>query len=307
MGHNVVIEFVAGPHVLKGIAAALEARVLSDGALTDATGTPTVTITREDGTVIVTSGATTKPSTGVYRYTLTPSQAAQVDKLTCVWAFVIGGATHSFTAKYLVLGDLLFTLQDARGFGDQALASAATYPDFTLVKARDRILEEFQLICQIPFGAQYDRVTLNGDDGDAGQANLGLPQLMATAIRSIETRAAGATTWTSFTAAELADVMLSDTGRMYRESLGVWPTGQRNVRVGYEYGYQPVPQAIRRAGLVLLRSAVVASDVSDRTMSFTDQLGTYRFSTAGERGAWFGIPEVDAVLDRYAANAGQVA
>ena len=106
-------------------------------------------------------------------------------------------------------------------------------------------------------------------------------------------------TWTALSADELADVIVYPRGLLYRETLGVFPAGRRNVEVVYEHGIQPVPAEIRLAGLRLLRDQLVKSPLDDRATSQAGEFGTFSLATAGRNGSYFGLPLVDEVLNRY--------
>lgn len=103
---------------------------------------------------------------------------------------------------------------------------------------------------------------------------------------------------TALTSDELADVALYP-GRLYRvPSLGWRATKARGVVVEYEHGHKSPPYAIHQAALIYARSILVTSDLSDRTIVFTNELGTVRNAVAG-RDYPTGIPAVDAALYRY--------
>jgi len=68
------------------------------------------------------------------------------------------------------------------------------------------------------------------------------------------------------------------------------------------YGFTTVPDDIKRAGLLRLRWLLVSerSSIPDRATSYQPaDGGTYLLATPGRAGYETGIPDVDAVLDRY--------
>ncbi len=67
-----------------------------------------------------------------------------------------------------------------------------------------------------------------------------------------------------------------------------------NVVVEFTYGVEPGTNGSDRIGMVLLRDRLVPSNISDRASSFSDELGTYRFVTAGFGSNVTSIPEVNA-------------
>lgn len=262
-------------------------------------GTVTVTITNSDGNAVATDAATGGSGTNPRTYSLTPAQTAQLTTLTAVWTSAGDGslaANTEVTTYAEVVGDLLFTLAEARTFDGGALSDTAKYSDATLIELRAMIADAFALRCGVPFGRRYTRQVLDG----SGTSRLMLPHIHIGDVRSIETRNRGEQTWTAFTADELADVLVDSWGRIERESLGTFPAGRRNVRVGYEHGIERVPLEISRAALLVLRDVAVKSNVDDRATSFTDEFGARTFVVqAGVRGALYSIPEVNAILQEH--------
>jgi len=101
------------------------------------------------------------------------------------------------------------------------------------------------------------------------------------------------------TAGALAAVRVGPGGVLERAGVA-WRWGIGGVRVRYTHGYDAPPPAIRRAALALLAAQLVPSDVSARATQQTTEYGTYNLAVAGWRDrAYYGIPEVDAVLARY--------
>jgi hypothetical protein len=195
-----------------------------------------------------------------------------------------------------VVGDVLFTLAEARAYDGGALANSATYPDADILAARDRIADAFAEICGVTFGARYAREVLDGD----GSESVRVSSHRALAVRSIRIRSGA--TWTAFSTEELADVIVYPRGLLYRETLGTFPAGRRNVEVEYEHGVQPVPAEVRLAALRLLRDQLVKSPLDDRATSQAGEFGTFALATAGRNGSYFGLPLVDEVLNRYRAE-----
>jgi len=227
---------------------------------------------------------------------LSAAQTARVAELTATWSFSIAGTDQAVTAYHRVVGDVLFTLAEARAYDGGVLANSATYPDAAILAARDRIAEAFAEICGVSFGARYARELLDGD----GSESVRVSSHRVLAVRSIRVR--NGATWTAFSAEELADVIVYPRGLLYRETLGTFPAGRRNVEVAYEHGLQPVPAEIRLAALRLLRDQLVKSPLDDRATSQAGEFGTFSLATAGRNGSYFGLPLVDEVLNRCRAE-----
>ena len=213
-----------------------------------------------------------------------------------MWTFTAGGAVEAATTYHRIVGDVLFTLGDARAFDGGALGSTTGYPDAAILAARDRIAEAFAEICGTSFGASYARDLVDGD----GSESIRVPQCRVLTVRAVRTRSAGV--WTPFSAAELTDLIVYPTSLLYRETLGTFPAGRRNVEVECEHGLQPVPAEIRLAALRLLRDQLVKSPLDDRATSQAGEFGTFSLATAGRNGSYFGLPLVDEVLNRYRAE-----
>lgn len=72
--------------------------------------------------------------------------------------------------------------------------------------------------------------------------------------------------------------------------------------VAFEYGFPSVPEDVKRAGLLRLRSLLTAerSGIPDRATAFVSaEGGNFTLATPGRNGYETGIPEVDATLGRY--------
>lgn len=306
-----MIEVGSGGWVLRGTGDTVAATFYADGVAVDP-GTVTVDIARASGAALATGRATTGTGAAPRLVALAPAETAALDILTLTWRATIDGVAMAFTTTAEIVGASLFTTAEARAFDKAQLANPTKYPTAAIAEARARIGDAFAAICGVDFVPRYRVATLDGEYEAGGYGwntdpflrwptgqGLALPSSRVTAIRSVETRAAGGATWTAFDADDLADVILLPGGGIYRETRGAWPWGRRNVRVGYEAGYARPPADIKRAALILLVDQLVTKDISERALSQTTEFGTFRIATAGERGSWFGLPLVDSVLDLY--------
>lgn len=291
------LDRVGSADILRGTAGVLEVVLSVDGVPTDPDPSPgpQVTVVDAAGAVVITPALAIALSggSGKLRFIVTPDKTAKVGEWLATWTFTQGGVQQTVTTYHRIVGDVLFTLGEARAFDGGALASTTGYPDAAILDARDRIAEAFAEICGVAFGARYARDVLDADGSDA----LRLTRSRVSSVRSVRTRSAGS--WTAFTEPELADLVVSRTSLLWRDSLGTFPAGRRSVEVEYEHGIQPVPAEIRLAALRLLRAQLVSSNLDDRATSQTDELGTFSLATAGRNGSYFGLPLVDEVLHRY--------
>lgn len=293
-----VTERLDSPRVLAGTAADIEVSIYQDGGLVDiaASPAPSCVLTNADtGATFVASPTVTEVPAGKLRVTLTAAQTATPVRLRADWTFTVGATAQTVTTYHEITGDVLFTLGEARAFDHGAVANTTTYPDADVLAMRDRIIEAFEEITGVAFGARATRAVLDG----LGSTELWLPSMRCLAVSAAAIRERGTATWTALTGSEIADLLLYPNGLLVRESLGSWTYGQRNIRIDYTHGWERVPLEVRRAGLWVLRDHLTGNNLPRNAISQVDELGTFQLSTPGIRGAWFGIPEVDEVLRRY--------
>lgn len=270
----------------------------TSGATVDP-GTVLVTVTRLDGTTVVEDVPTTSGSGAAARtYTLTSAQTATLDTLTVT--FASSDLSQSVSETVEVVGALLFTEAEARLFpwgNGTPLSDTAKYTDAMIEEARARITEQFETICGVSFVPRYRLDTLSG----TGYVNMALPRMKVTSIRSVEYRTSGAATWTAYDADDLADLFVEDYGWILRETRGLFTTGRRNLRIGYEYGFTTPPLTVKRAAIVAVIHELVPSNVDPRAISISSDVGSTQLFTEGFSGrgsdrAVHSIPYVNNVL-----------
>src|SRR4051812_24613083 len=100
--------------IVQGRSATLAQTFQSNGIFTDPSpDTATVTITRDDGTTVVSGATATDAGTGQVTYTVTPAQTALLDGWTVTWTATFGGQAQTFKQRVEVAGDVLFSVADA--------------------------------------------------------------------------------------------------------------------------------------------------------------------------------------------------
>jgi len=114
--------------ILQGTAATISTTYYTGPDIADP-GTVTVTITRADGTPVVTGAATTGTGAAPRTFALTPAQTATLDRLTATWHSVGLGDAVTRTE---VVGGFLFTTAQLRAL----LPDETAYPDDKLREAR---------------------------------------------------------------------------------------------------------------------------------------------------------------------------
>lgn len=290
--------------VLRGVAASVWVQLTDqDGSDAAAAGAVTVTVTRADGTVVVTGAATTAAAgyTGRYTYTLSAAVLATLDYLTLVWTDAGDGSTH--TTYVEVVGGYMFTVAEARG-SDPSLRDQAKYPTPDIVAARREVEDECEHLTGVAWVPRFARERLSGSGGAA----LILPHQQIRTVRTVRDYS-DATTYTSYTSDDLADLDLADSGVVTRRLRGYWAFGATNLVVEYEHGYDAPPADLKRAALIRLRTRLNEKNraIPDRAIREVvgDDGRTFRLSIpAAER---VGIPEVDAIYERYSRRTPVVA
>jgi hypothetical protein len=269
--------------ILKNTRAVLE-MVFSAG---DADGTVTVTITGADGTTVQTGSATHQGIVGSGDYTFALNPQSELNSLKVVWSGAWGGVTQSITAYADVVGLNLFSLADLRAFGDQTLNDTTKYPDADLRAARGRITDTFEDVCQASFIPRYGLDVLDASgNGRMWLSHKRVRRIIAASVDGVAL-------------SDLTVLKPYPTGRLERTT-GTWngSLNYQNVVVAYEYGWPSPPADISRAAMILARYELVSSDISDRMVSFSNDLGEVRLSVPGTKYPT-GIPVVDATLARY--------
>lgn len=289
------VERTGSARILRGTAGVLEVTVYVDGTATDPTVASVAVVDEAGNAVTVGAAALTGASSGKVTAAITPANTALVNNLTATWTLTVSGTSQTFTTYHRIVGDWLFTEGEARAFDASALASSSSYPDATILAARDRIADSFEEVCRVAFGLSYGREVLDG----SGDVTQWLAANRVSAVRSIKYRARGETAWTAYTAAELADVLVDRNGRLERETLGSFLYGRRNIAIEYEHGWQPIPDEVKRAALWLLRDQLAGTDLPRNAISQSSELGTFSLSVPGLRGSYYGLPQVDEVVKRY--------
>lgn len=254
-------------------------------------GTLTADVTDSGGTAISGSpfSVTNPPaSIGVLKFTLPAPGIAVLDAYDVTWNIPDG--SKRFT-QFEVVGGFLFTIAELRAFDDE-LTDATAYPASAIVDVREQVEErlEGEEACGVAFVPRGAREVLDG----SGEALLELAHLLPRTVLSAEIDGV------ALDAAALADLRTHDWGAVSRKTLGAWTSGQANVEILYEHGFDRPPAPIVRAAKILAKKQLVDSPISEeeRALSVTTELGTMRISTPGRDGPT-GIPEVDAVIEQF--------
>lgn len=254
-----------------------------DGVPTDATGTPTVSIKRLDGTEVATPPAS-HSGVGTGEYTYVFPEQSQVDTLEGIITADIAGADVEQSDWVEIVGGFLFGLAEARAM--PPALSVQQWPDEVLAQKRLSTELECERICGQAFVPRFGRVALNGNNRTA----LLLPRANIRAIRSVTldgtAQAVDSFTWTK-------------SGVIARR-VGWWTLGASNVVVEFEYGMEYPPPDLSDAAMLRLRSRIAQgkSEIPSRAASYTVQGGgVYRLSMPTREKT--GHPDVDGVYEGY--------
>jgi hypothetical protein len=252
--------------------------------------TVTVQVTRSDGTDVLPAGTVATVAGAEVTVALTAAHTADLDQLTATWTERdgVGTVVATWQSAAEIVGGFFFSIAEARA-SDKTLEDATKYPDADILATRAEVEEEFEAICGRAFVPRFGTFT-----GTGGAQVLPDPHLRK--LRSVTVDG------TAYTASELEDVKTDEAGI-------IATSARRGARVvvSYEHGLDSPPADLKRAALTRLRSRLNMSKsaVPDRATSFSTETGTFRLSMPGANRT--GIPDVDAVLDRYALRTPTVA
>jgi hypothetical protein len=162
--------------------AALQVRYYADGVATDpAPDTATVTITRADGTAIVTGQpATATPGVdGEFTFTLSPAQNDRLDRLTAVWTSTLGSAST--------------VMEMCGGFLIPAVDLVALYPGESNAERaarRNDIEQRLEAACGVAFVPRHERENLTA-------CRRGRVHLKWGRVRSLRSVTVGSVLWSA--------------------------------------------------------------------------------------------------------------
>jgi hypothetical protein len=251
------------------------ARVATDPSPDSAT----VTITRADGTALVTNAATTGTIAGSFAYTFNPGDIAQVDNLTARWTSALG----TVVTYVEIVGGFLFGLAALKS----DLQTPGNFTTDQLVAIRTLAEDALEDACGVAFVPRLRTETLSG----TGAVTTILDRPYVRAIRSASIDGV------ALTSTELLALRYSQSGTIYNASR--WTAGWGNTVVVYEHGHSHPPERVSRACRLLAKTWLVRGPVDERATQMATEVGTINLATPGRFGSTFGIPEVDAVVAEY--------
>ena len=251
---------------------------LGSEAASDPDATPSVSVTRHDGTSV--SGVSVASlGSGVYEASV-PAQTS-LDRLSVRWDATYSGAAQRHFDVLDVAGARWFDLATLRA--QQGLSNTSTFP-LPLLESARVAAEDF---CEAVLGiAQVPRlVRWSGPwDGTAERAWVRPVPVRKVRRALVDDDVKDVTDW---------------------KGAGTWialpaPVPGTRAEVWYEAGLDAPPADLAQACLMLARHLVLGStsSVPDRARSLTTEVGTFHLNVASEQSPT-GLPEVDATLVRH--------
>ncbi len=270
-----------------------------DGVATDPTGTPTVTITRSDGTAVTAGSVVNETPVGEFSVTVTAANNLLLDTLRVDWAAVVNGVEQEHVDIVEVAGDVLFTVAEARAV--KPLESTTVYTTAKIVAMRTLVEQAFEAALGYALVPRFKLEVFTPDGGVALWSRVPLVgNVPGTGIPFVTSVRSAVVDGTAVTA---ADVIPDTIGFVYDNG---WGSVRRSVTIGYEHGAQYPPERVRRAALFEARYRLIQanSPTDDRAVRLDTEQGSYALQQPGRGGQSFYLPESDAVVKDYGLNVG---
>lgn len=252
----------------------------------DASGSVTVAVTREDGSVL-TGGTASSVGSGVYTFALgNASHTSRPDVLTVQWTGTWSDGAHRVVDSVDVVRSRMFELAELKNF-PTALNPAPT--DEALEVARRQVEDAIEDKTRRAWFRRYARDRFNGD-GSSTTARLSRWPARALISVKVDGVVQTITSWT------IDEFGLVNTGGV---PFAAAAAGQ-NVDIQYEHGADDPPDDLRRAALQWARHLLAApsSELTDRANMVQYDWGSFRLNQASVQYP-SGLPEVDATVERY--------
>lgn len=254
-----------------------------DGIPSDLDALPTVTIVDANGANVTSGTATDATGAGAYQFNL-PAQA-ELKRLTVTWTGNYSGVAAQITTHADIVGAFYFSIAEL------SVMDGCQGKDLTqYIEARQIAESTIETYCEVAFVPRYARELHSGNNRDCLLLDRMYPRTLIAV--SVDGSPQTLTGWT-----------LNATGLLRTGgSVFIAGTAGENVTVEYTYGLDFPPPDLKRAALRYARHVLLTelSTVPDRANLMTTEFATFRLQTADEmRDRPTGLPEVDAVLNRY--------
>jgi hypothetical protein len=248
-----------------------------DGGAFTVAGTPTVTctITRADGTVVVTDRSAAVTPDGSLTVNLTSVEGQTLDVLTAVWKV---DTVERATSHHRIVGGFLFSVDDV-----QAAGGVSKFNATTLLRARDATLDMIERATGVCWSPTFDRYEFQGQRRHT----------LASKFRPLR-RIRTLTLDDAPQNISLLDVN-AEAGLIYSDTtLCGWTV------LAVEHGFDDAPEDLVEAGIQACKFTLLQSQsaLGQRVRSVSDDQGTRTFSFAGKDHPT-GIDDIDAVIMGY--------
>jgi hypothetical protein len=200
----------------------------------------------------------------------------------------------------------IFSVADARGFDKAQLTSAVTYPDAAITAAEVAIRAEFERIIGVALIPTSTAEVLDGNDTDTlflahhNPYSEFTPRPVSVTACVITDR--DGVTYETFDADDLSDLACYPSGEVIRLTNGRFLRGRRNVTLTYSHGFTAVQPDIQRAALIECVRRLAPTSVPFSGTGGTEDGITWARLRDPSRGRWYGMEEIDGVLNQYRAR-----
>lgn len=254
---------IPSQRIVRATAATLSFQgVDSDGEPTNP-GTVTIGVVDAAGTEVVAPGtATTGIGDSPRTFDLSASQTAELGLFTATWT--AGGVAVGTTVAEVVGGVYATTaelLELNQGLSDQTFTNDDRKA--WLIARRPAAELQIEEWCKRAFVPRFCVERLHGTGGQA------LPLSWAN-LRTVEwVRVHSGTTYTEFTADEVASIGPNVSGVAIRGDGGCWPFGKNNIEVAYTHGLDRAPRDVKEAlaAVILQRAYAPTAGIDSRATS----------------------------------------
>ncbi len=239
---------------------------------------------------LIDSGSATSAGAGTGTYTFPLDPQSQLVDLYIVWSGPdFGGVAQARTTYARIVGSHIFTVSELRAYNTD-FSDTVAYPSSDIVDVREQVTEFFEAYLGVP-PILAGRTSLRDGNGEQWTYVWGteLRELYGLLING--------------EVVDVADVTIWPSGRLYLENGGAFIEGRQNIAAEYELGFVPTPGTLSEAAMIVAGSLLAGNDQLDRTITHTDETGTYRLSIPDQfKDNPTGIPWVDSILNQYRSD-----
>lgn len=251
---------------------------------------PTVTVVRDsDGSTLVDAKeAQESEDKEFFTFDLKGSDIPEPDLLHVTWQ----DDDSTFKQEVEVVGGFVCSIAEVREVLKQD-AEDKNYPtDAKVRRERERATRDIEAAVWDAFRPRYHKDVLSGDNSNV----ILLTRRRVQKILSLSIDGV------ALTESELKDLALTNVGleRDSREFPHGFTAGRNNIVVSYIYGHDNFPECVEPVkALAVFRLIPAPNNLHDRaTGAFETETGTsYKLVTAGEKGARFSVPAVNAFVE----------